>query len=65
MNTFRKVLIGLIVALAVIIPLTFAATATSSPTTQRAIIRIADGPTPTNTPNTSGGNSGGCHGGGC
>lgn len=57
MQTFRKVLIGLLVALAVVIPLGIAASA-ANPTAQRNIIRIADQPTPTP-------NNGHCHGVGC
>ena len=48
MKTFRKILIGLLVALMVGIPLGIAATATN-PTAQRNVVRIANQPTPTPT----------------
>ena len=57
---FNKILVAVLVALAVIIPLSIALA--TSPSAPQAIVRIADQPTPTPTPWNSGG---GCLGGAC
>jgi len=55
-----KIFVGLLVALAVAIPLVFAATAIQSTQQPTSVVRIAADPT--NTPRPSGSP---CHGGGC
>ena len=61
MQTFRKILVAMLIALAVMAPLGIAASMTN-PVTQHSAVRIANGPTPTPTP---GNGQGGCIGGGC
>lgn len=48
MKRIHKILVGLFVALAVAIPLVFAATATNAPE-RPAVVRVATEPTPTPT----------------
>lgn len=60
MKTFRKTLLGLLVALVSIIPLSLAVTAVQPTPTSDSIIKIASDHTPT--PARSGG---GCPGGPC
>lgn len=59
MQTFRKILIGLLVAAAVFAPLSIAVTMAQT-TSHSNIVRIANEPTPTALPP-----QGPCHGGNC